>query len=60
MRCTHDDCKCHIEIGDEYINWGGFPYCGTACVVAHLVKENEVEVLVRGEDKRNDNGAYLS
>lgn len=51
MKCLK--CKTFIDIGEEYIKWGGFTFCGTACVVEHLVEEDGLELKVR-----EDTGTY--
>lgn len=56
MRCIA--CREPIEPGDNYIEWDGFDYCGTACVVDELKKEDGLEEKVR-EDNRNDTGVHF-
>ena len=56
MKCIK--CTGAIEPGDSYVSWGGFEYCGTACVVDQLVDEDGMELKVR-EDYRSNNGTHF-
>lgn len=56
MNCTK--CGADIEHGDSYVAWGGFEYCGTACVVDELVEDDGMELKVR-EDNRPYNGTHF-
>ena len=56
MNCVR--CKQPIELGEDYLDWGGFEYCDSACLVDELKAEGEVEVLVR-EDYRSNTGTHF-
>lgn len=57
MKCIK--CESHIDVGDSYVSWGGFEYCGTSCVVDQLVDDDGLEERVREGIKGDNIGTHF-
>lgn len=48
MKCIQ--CNTEIDKGESYVEWDGYTYCGTSCVVDELKEKGGLEELIREDN----------